>query len=62
MPKIKYYSSDWAIPKNCGYCGKQFYPINNESFCDYDCETSHNDYMDWYDWQLVEDMLKNEDL
>ena len=57
MPKINYIKDEWAIPKNCAYCGKTFYPIKNERFCGSLCETHHADMIDFYDWQLVEDML-----
>ena len=60
MPKINYIKDEWAIPKNCGACGKIFYPIGNEDFCDYRCRSQWDDYVEWYDWKLVEDMLRDE--
>lgn len=44
MPKYNYDESQWAYKKHCSYCGKEFYPINNENFCDSNCKQM----WDWY--------------
>ena len=47
MMKVKYDDEEWAIAKDCGYCGKKFYPIGAEDFCDYPCQDAYEDYGRW---------------
>jgi hypothetical protein len=62
MPKYNYDLNNWAIPKKCSYCGKTFYPIKNEHFCNWNCETSYADYIKWYDDLLLNEFIKKEQL
>ena len=55
--KVNYNKEEWAIGKNCGYCGKKFYPLNDEDFCNYLCEDSYEDYGHW----LLENLLLEEE-
>jgi hypothetical protein len=55
MAKVNYNKEEWAIAKNCGYCGKKFYPLNDENFCDFQCEDAYEDY-----GHFLEDLMLNE--
>ena len=61
MPKFIYDENDWSPVKRCYYCGKNFYPKNDEDFCNMICENRHQDYFnDWEDMML--DRVYKEDL
>ena len=62
MPKINYDLNEEAVPKNCGYCGKKFYPKFDEGFCDYLCRTDFNDYIEEVKSMLIKDLYKEEDV
>ncbi len=48
MPKYNYIQEDWALIKNCGHCGRIFYPILNEDFCNNFCEETDKFYCELY--------------
>ena len=60
MPKATVNLDDWAVKKQCGYCGKDFYPKTNEGFCGYMCEDNYKGWMEDMDWFYTQDWLKNE--
>ena len=65
MPKFMPNYNEWYIKKNCGYCGKLFYPVqDNEEFCDYRCKEYWKDYIEtieamwmdeWSDYSYTKD-------
>ena len=61
MPKVNYNLEDEAISQSCSYCGKTFYHLKDESFCNSVCEVYFKDYIDWYDDLLLDDFLKQEE-
>ena len=61
MPKINYNPEEWAIKKQCAYCGKDFYPkVINEPYCGYVCEDAYKAYYEDMDWFYMEEWLKSE--